>query len=157
LKIVFYGNSIEVGGNTSGYLGVKPFMPNWTQLVVYQLRSTYTSDISYINNAKGGMVAQWGVENAEERVANEKPDLVVIAFGMNDGTFGVPESTFIGQLQKIMETASKNNPNCEFILVTPMLANPLAIHSKRDRKSTRLNSSHVKISYAVFCLKKKKN
>src|SRR5436305_6362874 len=27
---------------------------------------------------------------------------------------------------------------------------------KRDRKSTRLNSSHVRISYAVFCLKKKK-
>src|SRR5207249_8964923 len=26
----------------------------------------------------------------------------------------------------------------------------------RDRKSTRLNSSHVSISYAVFCLKKKK-
>src|SRR5439155_16798266 len=29
--------------------------------------------------------------------------------------------------------------------------------SARDRKSTRLNSSHVAISYAVFCLKKKKN
>src|SRR5436309_16030184 len=28
---------------------------------------------------------------------------------------------------------------------------------RKDRKSTRLNSSHVKISYAVFCLKKKKN
>src|SRR5690606_39650323 len=28
--------------------------------------------------------------------------------------------------------------------------------SPEDRKSTRLNSSHVKISYAVFCLKKKK-
>src|SRR5690606_41778456 len=27
----------------------------------------------------------------------------------------------------------------------------------QDRKSTRLNSSHVKISYAVFCLKKKNN
>src|SRR5215208_8182519 len=27
----------------------------------------------------------------------------------------------------------------------------------RDRKSTRLNSSHVAISYAVFCLKKKKH
>src|SRR3989442_8484409 len=26
---------------------------------------------------------------------------------------------------------------------------------RRDRKSTRLNSSHVRISYAVFCLKKK--
>src|SRR5436309_3677384 len=30
------------------------------------------------------------------------------------------------------------------------------ISPARDRKSTRLNSSHVKISYAVFCLKKKK-
>src|SRR5436309_8340946 len=29
-------------------------------------------------------------------------------------------------------------------------------HALPDRKSTRLNSSHVKISYAVFCLKKKK-
>src|SRR5690348_18252677 len=29
--------------------------------------------------------------------------------------------------------------------------------SRRDRKSTRLNSSHPSISYAVFCLKKKKD
>src|SRR2546427_9334392 len=29
-------------------------------------------------------------------------------------------------------------------------------HARRDRKSTRLNSSHSQISYAVFCLKKKK-
>src|SRR5262245_62466747 len=29
--------------------------------------------------------------------------------------------------------------------------------SQADRKSTRLNSSHLGISYAVFCLKKKKN
>src|SRR3989442_6027444 len=29
--------------------------------------------------------------------------------------------------------------------------------NRTDRKSTRLNSSHVRISYAVFCLKKKKN
>src|SRR3712207_7661804 len=33
-------------------------------------------------------------------------------------------------------------------------AGPLA---RLDRKSTRLNSSHANISYAVFCLKKKKN
>src|SRR3712207_8738909 len=30
------------------------------------------------------------------------------------------------------------------------------LSSRRDRKSTRLNSSHANISYAVFCLKKKK-
>src|SRR3989442_4468587 len=34
---------------------------------------------------------------------------------------------------------------------------PRALHRKTDRKSTRLNSSHVRISYAVFCLNKKKN
>src|SRR5256885_9365739 len=31
------------------------------------------------------------------------------------------------------------------------------LHAVGDRKSTRLNSSHLVISYAVFCLKKKKN
>src|SRR3712207_8101582 len=31
-----------------------------------------------------------------------------------------------------------------------------AVGEHRDRKSTRLNSSHANISYAVFCLKKKK-
>src|SRR5690606_41752106 len=35
-------------------------------------------------------------------------------------------------------------------------AAPAGVESAADRKSTRLNSSHVKISYAVFCLKKKK-
>src|SRR5690554_7480337 len=43
------------------------------------------------------------------------------------------------------------------ILLT--LSKLCSIHTKllnTDRKSTRLNSSHVRISYAVFCLKKKK-
>src|SRR5690606_41438615 len=37
------------------------------------------------------------------------------------------------------------------------LATNKARYEAADRKSTRLNSSHVKISYAVFCLKKKNN
>src|SRR5436309_12696641 len=49
---------------------------------------------------------------------------------------------------------------------TPATPAPAAARRRRrrrgaagggDRKSTRLNSSHVKISYAVFCLKKKKS
>src|SRR5206468_11633086 len=35
-------------------------------------------------------------------------------------------------------------------------AGPVEAPGRRDRKSTRLNSSHDQISYAVFCLKKKK-
>src|SRR5690554_7564575 len=37
----------------------------------------------------------------------------------------------------------------------PVYPSALFRMSERDRKSTRLNSSHVRISYAVFCLKKK--
>src|SRR5258708_10953069 len=45
------------------------------------------------------------------------------------------------------------------LLVTPYYNKPGQDHLYRhlDRKSTRLNSSHQIISYAVFCLKKKKN
>src|SRR2546426_4473205 len=45
-------------------------------------------------------------------------------------------------------------PNGAVILIDPWLTNPA--NPAVDRKSTRLNSSHLVISYAVFCLKKKK-
>src|SRR2546427_2909029 len=46
--------------------------------------------------------------------------------------------------------------------VPPAITTPATVNTsersvkRRDRKSTRLNSSHSQISYAVFCLKKKK-
>src|SRR2546430_3016731 len=43
------------------------------------------------------------------------------------------------------------------ILRNNQLPSPAATTLRQDRKSTRLNSSHSQISYAVFCLKKKKN
>src|SRR5436853_3727832 len=39
----------------------------------------------------------------------------------------------------------------------PSRRSPSGCSETSDRKSTRLNSSHLGISYAVFCLKKKKN
>src|SRR3712207_7573308 len=45
----------------------------------------------------------------------------------------------------------------EGAVVEPVVAAPAVHHRVQDRKSTRLNSSHANISYAVFCLKKKKN
>src|SRR5258705_7805956 len=38
----------------------------------------------------------------------------------------------------------------------PVVLRLVAVEVQEDRKSTRLNSSHLGISYAVFCLKKKK-
>src|SRR5690554_1281436 len=48
---------------------------------------------------------------------------------------------------------SLKHPNREKL---PALKDYFDLGFKQDRKSTRLNSSHVRISYAVFCLKKKK-
>src|SRR5207302_10137210 len=54
------------------------------------------------------------------------------------------------------ETAFSLNTKCfaAGIETFPELIDELS-NGTQDRKSTRLNSSHVKISYAVFCLKKK--
>src|SRR5256885_8993338 len=41
-------------------------------------------------------------------------------------------------------------------LMLSSIKRDLGLRSPKDRKSTRLNSSHLVISYAVFCLKKKK-
>src|SRR3712207_8803292 len=48
------------------------------------------------------------------------------------------------------------NPFCVFNVEYECPVPPRENRLKLDRKSTRLNSSHANISYAVFCLKKKK-
>src|SRR5690606_42119972 len=56
---------------------------------------------------------------------------------------GVSEATVKAHMTALMRKLGASN-RTQVLVMT------------RDRKSTRLNSSHVKISYAVFCLKKKK-
>src|SRR3712207_7895076 len=60
------------------------------------------------------------------------------------GSYGVPHTTEVGALLA--------NPQVQAVYI----AVPHYLHAP-DRKSTRLNSSHANISYAVFCLKKKKS
>src|SRR5947209_20623858 len=55
----------------------------------------------------------------------------------------------------IFQHYTPRRPQMNKLLVT-LIAGTFAV-DQRDRKSTRLNSSHANISYAVFCLKKKKN
>src|SRR5437899_7318282 len=52
------------------------------------------------------------------------------------------------------EIESRTEQDESYGEVRPGIEHPLA--APADRKSTRLNSSHLGISYAVFCLKKKK-
>src|SRR5258708_31379306 len=62
-----------------------------------------------------------------------------------------PYTTLFRSPRKFQDDLGSN------IIITKGLEHCLIVVSqKRDRKSTRLNSSHQIISYAVFCLKKKK-
>src|SRR3989442_11870438 len=55
----------------------------------------------------------------------------------------------------LLEIGADFRPNNLWEIPEPLLEGTDRLLA--DRKSTRLNSSHVRISYAVFCLKKKKN
>jgi len=123
LKIVLFGDSISAGGNASGVTGAKPFMPDYGQLVVNELHSVYGSDIAYKNHSVGGTASGWGLENIAV-VANEKPDLVILGFGMNDASGRVTPAQFKANIQNQMEAIRKVQSDTEFILVATMTANP---------------------------------
>lgn len=129
-KVVFYGNSIEAGANSSGMVNKPPYVPSWAEMLSYGLEKRYGDRILYLNKSVGGMLAKWGMENAKERVAIEKPDLVIIGFGMNDGTFKVEPKEFIEHIKAIMKTVRTENSSCEFIVISTMLANPYAIQNQ---------------------------
>src|SRR2546426_2011074 len=62
----------------------------------------------------------------------------------------------IGPWRKVLERGGSGRDQRELAVeVEPTERHPIA-RGDGDRKSTRLNSSHLVISYAVFCLKKKK-
>src|SRR5690606_41433079 len=81
------------------------------------------------------------------RQAEQSPDVV-------RGPAGLPQQPqghrliALGQAQPV-------GVGDQIVVVVPRRAQAEQRLQQTDRKSTRLNSSHVKISYAVFCLKKK--
>src|SRR2546427_8164615 len=70
-------------------------------------------------------------------------------------------SAFPGEKSPRFDVAQHVSPAIPFSFPTQRISGPASLKSTvvgcRDRKSTRLNSSHSQISYAVFCLKKKKS
>src|SRR3712207_7949537 len=77
-----------------------------------------------------------------------------------------PRSTLFPYTTLFRSDSSRQPPDCGGVPPVPRRrrtpatkpASPMATSARRrDRKSTRLNSSHANISYAVFCLKKKKH
>src|SRR5439155_14988457 len=74
-----------------------------------------------------------------------------IVEGGTDKSYGIQVARLAGVPKLVLERAKEILRNLEESELTPE-----GDVRQADRKSTRLNSSHVAISYAVFCLKKKK-
>src|SRR5690606_40644124 len=101
-----------------------------------------------------GVLAPVPGERPDEEVVRHHPHIVERL--VPDGPQREPLRVLVGLLVERLTV----RPPERRVLVPDLVGRrePLALLPVRaqDRKSTRLNSSHVKISYAVFCLKKKK-
>src|SRR5207245_7826783 len=82
-------------------------------------------------------------------------------FPRNHGIADDADAMRVGDHYRSIEKAGVFHPRCAGHLAVAVFREPRCEDSASrpfsDRKSTRLNSSHGSISYAVFCLKKKKN
>jgi len=126
LRLLIYGDSIAVGAQSSGWCGAPPYAPAWYDLFAAGLQARYGSEITVINTAVGATASGWGADNAKALAADHRPDLAVIAFGMNDGSTGVRTADYIWNTLRIMAQVRAQNPRCEFILIATSLPNPVS-------------------------------
>jgi len=124
LTIVALGDSITLGINVSGYRMEPPYMPTWAELFAQAIGERYKNrNIKLYNAGLGGMTAQWGADNAQSAVASLNPDLVLIAFGMNDFWSVEPEA-FRKSIESTIETIRSKRPKVEFILISSIRFDP---------------------------------
>src|SRR5699024_12859123 len=76
------------------------------------------------------------------------------ALPISSAVLELPRSLFYETLSQ--QSGFQIGDDGDLMALLTQLAQVKAKYDKVDRKSTRLNSSHVSISYAVFCLKKKR-
>src|SRR5438132_7845054 len=101
------------------------------------------------------------VKNAEDRMkkALELIRHEVATIRTNTATTALLDGIkveYYGSPVPLQQVASVSVPESRMLMIQPWERAVLPEIVKADRKSTRLNSSHTVISYAVFCLKKKK-
>ncbi|MBQ8610133.1 MAG: SGNH/GDSL hydrolase family protein [Oscillospiraceae bacterium] len=128
LHLLAYGDSITWGGNASMRSNAQPFQPPYGELFAEWLNRMWKSPVRFTNTAVGGRDSIWGVENTELMVNDYAPDLVLLAFGMNDGSKTPQE--FESYTRRTVERIRAALPECEFILVATSTPNPILTDEK---------------------------
>jgi lysophospholipase L1-like esterase len=123
LTLAVLGDSISSGANASAIVHVPPYQPAYPQLLARRLQKETRGTISLYNLSKGGMRSAWGREQCP-RVIGVMPDLLIIAFGMNDASDGIPVEDFRQNIEAIIGTVRATLPDCEVIVVSGMMPNP---------------------------------
>lgn len=126
LCFCFFGDSITTGANSSEAIGAAPFIPMFPRLVCMALEERFGVDIRYVNHAVGGTVSEWGAQRLAADFADEKPDIMFIGFGMNDASGHVEKEKFIANIRKMVDDTRACSPDCEFLLCSTTLPNPMA-------------------------------
>ena len=121
LTIALLGDSISTGCNASGWANVAPFQPPYQDLLVLNLEAAYGAKVTLQNFAVGGTDTGWGLANIG-KVIEAKPDLVILAFGMNDAA-GRPADQYQANIRAMIDAVRQALPDAEFILVATMLGN----------------------------------
>ena len=138
LTILYYGDSITEGCEASGrdeyaidvftieekhsVVSYAPYLPTWAELVKRELCNRFEYDeITKINRAAGGSTSTWGVANGDKLLSSYKPDIAVVAFGMNDNCQS--PHLYKEDIKNIIGIIRKYSPASEILLVSPMIAN----------------------------------
>ena len=123
VRLFLCGDSISAGFNATKFTKAKPGCPAYGELVALGLKERYDSEIDFKNFAENGWTSTAGLEEAQKkRIGQERPDLVIIAFGMND-VFEKDANKYQSNVKELMATIRTDSPESEFILVAPMLGN----------------------------------
>ncbi|HND56601.1 MAG TPA: SGNH/GDSL hydrolase family protein, partial [Pirellulaceae bacterium] len=107
-----------------------PFQPPYQDLLRLHLEARFQSKVELTNLSVGGTDTAWGLAQVE-KVAAAKPQLVLLAFGMNDSS-GRSAADYQANIVKIMAAIRAARPECEFILIAPMLGNRDWIRLKHE-------------------------
>ncbi len=130
VTITLLGDSISTGCNASGWAKAAPYQPPYQNLLAMNLKAVHGSAVTLHNFSVGGTSTDWGVKNIDKVVAT-RPDLVILAFGMNDSS-GRPAAQYRANILAMIEATRRTVPEAEFILVAPMLGNADWITLKQE-------------------------
>ncbi len=129
IRVVFNGDSISTGANASGVLGISPYLDGFPTLFTNGLQNEFGVTVELINTSVGGTLSNWGKQNVDPNVNTYEPDLVVIGFGMNDGSLGVNVATFKDNIEFMIQSIRARNSEADIIIISTILANPVSIQN----------------------------